>query len=341
MSATSLTSAVKTAAHREGFAAAGVLPAEVSIDQSAFRSWLAAGHNADMAYLARNGDKRQRPGSLVDGARSIICLAVSYSPAAPALGDACVARYARGRDYHKVLTQRCRGLIDALRRLDSGFAGRAFVDTAPIPERSLAAAAGLGWIGRNGCLIVPKLGSYVVLCEIICNLQLEPDGPCDQDKACCDNCSLCVDACPTGAIITNGVVDARLCRSYLTVEHRGPIDPALWAKMDSCLFGCDACQSVCPYNRNLPAGDDELAQPSAAGALTVAEVLTWSADDWDAATRGSTMRRATFDTFVRNAVLAAGNCGGEELIDVLTSLWTSRSDLAGETAWALDRIRGR
>lgn len=334
-------------AREEGFARVGVVSADVSFDESAYRAWLSAGRHGDMAYLARSVAERHAPGQLVEGARSIISLAASYAPGESDAGDAIIARYARGRDYHKVLRRRCRRLMDRLRAIEPSFTGRTFVDTAPIAERQLAAAAGLGWIGRNGCLIANELGSYVVLCEIICNLPLSPDEPCRWD---CGDCRLCIDACPTGAIVADGVVDARLCRSYLTIEHRGRIGPALWPKMGSCVFGCDACQAACPHNTSVPAGDDEFTCPEpvegahpggSVAELTIADVLDWSESDRDASTRGSAMQRATYDMFIRNAVLAAGNNGDCALIGLVTALQTHRAGLAEEIAWALGQIRRR
>lgn len=341
MSETSLTAAVKRIAGEEGFARVGIIAADVSFDDSAYRSWLAAGRHASMDYMSRDVDKRYNPGQLVEGDGSIICLAMSYAPAAGAREDAPIARYARGRDYHKVLKQRCHRLMDRLREVEPGFVGRAFVDTAPVAERSLAVAGGLGWIGRNGCLISPRLGSYVVLSEIICNLSLVADQPCPQVPDGCGDCRACIDACPTGAIVADGVIDARLCRSYLTIEHRQAIDPAMWEKMAPCVFGCDACQAICPHNQGLPPGDEELIGPRAEIAeLTVADVLGWSPDDWDAATRSSAMRRATYEMFLRNAVLTAGGSGDADLAGPLHQLRACRGDLAGEIDWALARIEG-
>ncbi len=375
MSETSLTAAVKRIAGEEGFARVGIVAAGVSFDDSAYRSWLAAGRHASMAYMSRDVDKRYNPGQLVEGASSIICLAISYAPAsswhghpghasqghpAPApqlLQDGTeltsagedthapreiIARYARGRDYHKVLKQRCHRLMDRLRDIEPGFTGRAFVDTAPIAERSLAVAGGLGWIGRNGCLIAPRLGSYVVLGEIICNLPLVADRPCPEVPDGCGDCRACIDACPTGAIVADGVIDARLCRSYLTIEHRQAIDQAMWPKMAPCVFGCDACQAACPHNQGLPPGNEEVIGPRAEVAeLTIADVLGWSVDDWDAATRGSAMRRETYEMFLRNAVLTAGSSGDADLAGPLTLLSGSRPELADEIAWAIGRIDGQ
>ena len=294
-----------------GFASAG--PVERA---QGLREWLDRGFHADMAYMARNLPKRLAPEKLVPGGRSVICLAVSYAPGGepppPAdlspkrrSTDAIVARYAGGRDYHKVLKRRCRDLSDRIREIVPEFEGRAFVDSAPVAERTLAAQAGLGWIGRNGCLIVPGLGSYVVLCEIVCNLDLPADSPLPNG---CEGCGACVEACPTGAIQGNGLVDAGKCISYLTVEHRGPIERSLWAAMDTRIVGCDACQEACPHNRDLPSGDPELrGEGLPLDGACIADMLGWSEDDWDHATRGSATRRATHEMCVRNAVIAAGN----------------------------------
>ena len=302
-SAKQLTEAVKALALEEGFAAVGIASPKADLKADTFARWLEQGFHADMAYMARDVATRHRPTSLVDGARSVICLAVSYAPAEQLTGDAFVARYARGRDYHRACKQRAHRLMDRIRELEPTFEGRAFVDAGPIAERSLAAAAGLGWIGRNGCLIAPGLGSYVVLCEIVCNLSLPADEPVAPQ---CGDCDKCVQACPTGALHADGLVDARRCCSYLTIEHRGEIDPELQALMGDCVFGCDVCQAVCPENRDVPTGDGELAGPrDVLRDLTVRRVLDWTEADWDTATRGSALRRATYEMWLRNARLVA------------------------------------
>lgn len=313
----SLTAAVKSLALEAGFVRVGVAPAGLVPFSQGLQTWLGRQWHGRMGYMAENLATRLRPDLLVDGAQSVICLAVGYSPAAVAACDDeprqgsenvpgpvtdMIARFARGRDYHKVLKKRCHALMDRLRELEPGFAGRAFVDSAPVMERSLAAMAGLGWIGRNGCLFVPGLGSYVLLCEIVCNLRLTPDKPVENQ---CDNCRACVGACPTGALADDGLVDARRCISYLTIEHRQEIDPAYWPQMAGRLFGCDACQEACPHNRELPAGDAELTgQGPPLGGATLADILQWKQEDWDLATRASACRRATCEMWVRNARIA-------------------------------------
>ena len=327
------TDAVKAAAIEAGFARVAVAPVEEA-DGEVFRGWLAQGRHGEMAYLARNVEKRLAPATLVPGSRSVICLAVPYAPATPP-DDTLLARYARGRDYHRVLKKRCHRLMDLIREIAPDFEGRAFVDSAPVMERHLAAEAGLGWIGRNGCLIVPGLGSYVLLCEIVCNLPLRPDS---RVESACRDCDACVGACLTGALADPPLVDARRCISYLTIEHRGPIAPDLRARMGVRLFGCDACQAVCPHNRDLPAGDPELLRDSPLGGAGVAEVLAWTWDDWDVATRGSACRRASHEMFLRNAVIAAVNSGDGSLREALVALRQRCPEMGELTLWALERL---
>ena len=243
-----------------GFVRVGIALAAPSARAERFRRFLALGYHADMAYLARDPSRRCDAGSALDGAVSVICLAISYAPAPGDDPDDAVARYARGRDYHRVLRGRCRRLVAELRKAQPDVRARICVDTAPLLERDLAAAAGLGWIGRNGCLIDHRLGSYLLLGEILTNLPLPPDQPA---KARCGSCRACIDACLTGAITEFGLVDSRRCISYLTIEHRGQIPPQLRAAMGRRIFGCDLCQEVCPFNRRAAAGDAELRGGSA------------------------------------------------------------------------------
>jgi epoxyqueuosine reductase len=228
-------------------------------------------------------------------------------------------------------------MMEAIRRIAPEFRGRAFVDSAPVAERSLAAAAGLGWIGRNGCLIVPGLGSYVVLAEIVCNLELVPDGPLESS---CGDCDACVRACPTGACLGDSLVDARRCLSYLTIEHRGPVGREFWPLWGTRVFGCDACQEACPHNRDLPAGDAGLLDPAwPADETKLAAILGWTQADWDAATTGSVRRRATFEMFLRNAVLAAGCSRDASLAEPLERLYRRCGQLGLEIDWALGALR--
>ncbi len=330
-----LSQTIKDLARRRGFLAAGIASAGPVPHAERLHTWLEQGYCADMAYMRRNLTKRLCPGELVPGARSVICLAASYAPPAQADRDGLVARYARGTDYHTVLKRRCAALIKDIRAIEPDFSGRSFVDSAPIMERSLAASAGLGWIGNNGCLFVEGAGSYCVLAEIVCNLPLQPDPPIPSR---CGDCRNCLAACPTDALRDDGLVDAWKCLSYLTIERRGAIDPDLWPRMGVRLFGCDACQSVCPYNRDLPPGDAELTGTAPLAGAGLAEVLTWSKADWRQATAGAATRRATHQMFLRNAVIAAGNSGDASLADGLRALGASAPQLAGPVRWALAHL---
>jgi epoxyqueuosine reductase len=333
-----------------GFARLGVASSHPVEHADVFREWLAQDYHAQMSYMARNVKKRLCPAQLVEGARSVLCLAISYAPGGeetgptpshpPADARAFVARYARGRDYHRILKSRCYALMDRIRSVEPTFRGRAFVDSAPVAERSLAAAAGLGWIGRNGCLIAPGLGSYVLLCEIVSNLDLPPDAPLEGG---CEGCNACVRACPTGALLGGGLVDARRCVSYLTIEHRGSICTDLRRGLGHRVFGCDRCQEACPHNHCVPAGDPELtALRTPLHDLPLAELLDWTETDWDQATRGSPIRRAKYHALLRNAAVASGNYLAQttntqqtlELIPPLTRL-TDIGPCQAEARWAL------
>ena len=287
-----------------GFARAGVAPVGDLGRAEKFDEWIARGWHGDMAYMELHGEKRRRPEVLVPGAKSVLSLAVGYAPGgddSEPSAPGYIARFARGRDYHKVLKRWCIELMDRIREIAPEFDGRAFADTAPVMERSLAAAAGIGWIGRNGCLIVDGLGSYVVLCEIISNLPLAAGRPVEPACGSCDKCLL---ACPAGALQQDGLIDSRKCLSYLTIEYRGAATEEL-TRHNRGLYGCDLCQEVCPYNRGLPPGAPELTSWNGPE-IRLEDVLEWTAEDWDSLTQGRAIRRAKCNMFVRNAITASG-----------------------------------
>jgi epoxyqueuosine reductase len=319
-----------------GFARVGIAPARPSTQADRFHEFLALGYQADMAYLARNGEARCDVRSVLAGAASVICVAASYAPDPCGEGTEHIARYARGRDYHRVLRSRCRSLVAELSRAEPNLAARICVDTAPVLERDLAAAAGLGWIGRNGCLINREFGSYLLLAEIVTNLPLAPDEPVPKR---CGTCRACVDACPAGAIRESGLVDSRRCVSYLTIEHRGRIPEELRGAMGRWVFGCDLCQEACPFNRRAPAGDAELRGPSELARTPLGAMLDWTHEDWDRATRATAARRAKYEMFLRNAAIAAGNARDPALRAPLARLLRRGSPVLVEAArWALGRL---
>ncbi|UCD75615.1 MAG: tRNA epoxyqueuosine(34) reductase QueG [Phycisphaerales bacterium] len=294
-----------------GFAPAGIARAEPTAYEDELRAWLAAGRNGEMAYLKRHEELLVDPARMVEGARSIICVADRYWNGAhddddrsqnEAVGG--VARYARGDDYHVVIKSRLRRLCDELRQRFPQETFQACVDTVPLLEREHAQRAGLGAVGKNTLLIRRGEGSYFLLGEIVTTLDLEPSEPARPDP--CGPCTRCIDACPTNAI-TPWSVDATRCTSYLTIEHRSAIDPALFPAIDNWIFGCDICQEVCPHNlrKGLPAVHDSYTPRRTA--FDLLEVLNWTEDDRRAAFTKSAMKRARLEMMKRNALIAAGN----------------------------------
>jgi len=305
-----------------GFARAGVCDARPIEHAEELRAWLEAGRHAEMSWLADRVEQRIDPARVLPGASSMILVADQYAtrqdpassePIEDAVGtsEGGVARYARGRDYHKVIKRRLHALCDALRERFPVESFRAFTDTAPIMEREHALRAGLGWIGKHTLLIDPDLGSYTLLGGILTTLHLEP--PVEQRRVAdhCGTCTRCIDACPTDAI-TPYAVDASRCISYLTIEHRSPIDPSLHEPMGRWLFGCDVCQEVCPHNaprRGDATRDGEVnpAYEADRRGFDVLQVLGWSEEDRRSAFTGSAMKRARLEMMKRNAAVVAGN----------------------------------
>jgi epoxyqueuosine reductase len=295
-----------------GFALAGIAPAEPTRWERELRAWLAAGRHGEMGYLERNVEVLVDPVRLLEGARSIVCVADRYHdgapdppppPGAPARGR--IARYARGADYHVVIRKRLHGLCDELRAAFPDERFRTCVDTAPLLEREHAARAGLGAIGKHTLLIDRGLGSYLLTGEVITTMDLAPSAPAEPDP--CGTCTRCLDACPTDAI-TPFSVDATRCISYLTIEHRSPIDPGLAPAVGDWIFGCDVCQEVCPHNQPTERSRDADLHPAYApqrDGFDLLEVLGWTEDARRAAFTGTALKRARLAMMKRNAVLAA------------------------------------
>jgi epoxyqueuosine reductase len=260
LATTVLTDSVKTLALELGFDLVTAGPATPPEHGPALRHWLEAGHAGTMGYLARRVEERLDPARVLPGARSVLCVALNYFQGEPA--DASwrpVARYAWGRDYHDVIGPRLERLAGHLAET-AGAHSRGYVDTGPVLERDLAARAGLGWIGKNTMLLHPQLGSWFFIGVLLTTAELAHDQPL-ADR--CGTCRACLDACPTGAFVAPYVLDARRCVSYLTIEHRGDIEPAARAGMAGWQFGCDICQDVCPWNRKAPVTGESAFAPAA------------------------------------------------------------------------------
>lgn len=295
---------VKSAATSFGFDLCGIAPAEPFAGLERLGEWIDLGRHAEMRWLERSLDKRRDPRLVLDGARSIVSCAVVYNtdqPYSTTLPEdhAAVARYAWGDDYHVVLERRLEA-FEAWLAAESGdgFRSRRYVDTGPLSEKAIAARAGLGWIGKNTCLINERLGSWLFLGEIISTLPLEPD-VLAADR--CGSCTACIDACPTGALVAPYELDARACLSYVTIEHRGDLPEAGAAAIGNHVYGCDVCQDVCPWNRRAAVSADPAWQPRDAWRpAPIAEMASRSDEDLRTAMKGSAMKRAGVKGLRRN-----------------------------------------
>ena len=250
MSKAEISQAIKAKALSLGFADCGFARAEpLPEDATRLREWLNAGHHARMGYMANHFEKRTDPTLLVEGARSVISLLFNYytDKAQKDAEAPVISKYAFGRDYHFVMKERMHQLLAFIQSLQPGTQGRVFVDSAPVLDRAWARKAGLGWIGKNSCLISRKLGSFVFIGEIILNLELDHNQVPESDF--CGSCNRCLEACPTGAILENRTLDSQRCISYQTIENKGAISPELKGRLEGRAFGCDICQDVCPWNR--------------------------------------------------------------------------------------------
>lgn len=252
---------IKENALGEGFGAVGFARAG-RVPEEHIKRWLSNGFHGKMFYMERSLERRLDPSLVLDGVRTIISLIYPYPHQAAVTPDnremGIVARYALGRDYHLILEKKLRKFLGKIQAEYPGVKGRCYVDYGPVSETYWAWRAGLGWIGKNSLLISRELGSWFFLSEILLDAELEPD-PVRPD--CCGSCTACIDACPTGAIIEPGTVDARKCISYLTIEHRSVIPDALKQRLGNRIFGCDICQEVCPWNCEVPDASDTLLEP--------------------------------------------------------------------------------
>jgi epoxyqueuosine reductase len=303
--------AIKERARGIGFDLCGIARADAYPELAFLSEWLDRGYAATMEWMHRSAGKRADVRNVVPGARSVIVTATLYNTDRPYSSDlppevARISRYAWGDDYHDVLKARLDSLLAWMREQSDGrFEGRAYVDTGPVQERVYAQYAGLGWIGKNTCLISPELGSWLFLGEIITTLDLEPD---TQGLEQCGSCTKCLDACPTNALVEPGVLDSTRCLSYLTIEHRGDLPPGDRAAIGTHVYGCDICQEVCPYNRPAPVSDDASWQPRPALDLPrLADLAARSDDEIRAMVTGTPMTRARVAGLRRNLEIAAVN----------------------------------
>ena len=337
---------IRELARECGFELAGVATAEPVDEWEWYREWAAAGYAGEMRYLIdHRADVRGDPRNLLPSARSVICVGKLYQTAWPLTtqfneaGRAWISRYAWGDDYHTELRRGLEQLDRLLRgRCEVPFESRICVDTAPLLERSYARLAGLGWIGKNTCLINQQSGSWFFLGELLVSLAMEPDSP-PPDR--CGTCSRCIDACPTKAIVPGPLghtIDSGLCISYFTIELRGPVPPEQRAAVGSHVFGCDICQDVCPWNRKAPATSDRAFAPRDF-APPLERLAAITPDEFRAMFRGTPIVRAKYAGFLRNVAIAMGNQRDPRFRAPLEKLAVSADALVAEAArWGIEQL---
>lgn len=328
-----------------GFELCGVAPARPHADRVRYLDWVRAGRAGEMGYLTdHRAQLRMDPRNLLSSARSVICVGKLYNgphPYSNVFKDrelGWISRYAWGQDYHDVIRT---GLIGLAQRLETEFGpceSRVCVDTAPILERTYAARAGLGWIGRNTCLINQEKGSWFFLGELLVSHEFEPDQPAP-DR--CGTCTRCIDACPTSALVPEGdryALDARLCISYFTIELRGPVPETMREHVSHHVFGCDICQDVCPWNAAAPVTGE--AQFEAVHAWPpLARMAALTEQEFREMFRGTPIKRARYEGFLRNVAIAMGNARLPQFRDPLQRLAAHPLPLVAEHArWALAQL---
>jgi epoxyqueuosine reductase len=338
---------IKTQAAALGFDLCGIARTGSLPRLARLAEWLDAGHAGDMDYLERSRDERLDPARVLPNVRSVVAVACLYNVDAPSAIDArepgrvAISRYAWGDDYHDVMRERLRALTRWL-AAEAGPGLEAFscVDSGPVQERVLAEAAGLGWIGKNTCLINQQLGSWIFLGEVLVNIELEPDLP-GIDH--CGTCTRCLDACPTGALVAPYVLDSRRCLSYLTIEARGALDDEMRGAIGEQVYGCDICQDVCPWNRRATVSDAPEWQPrDALRYPKLIDLCRLSDDGWRALLKGSAMRRAGVRRIRRSLAYATARLHGEDAAAAREALAAhpSGADADVQTALAWARVGG-
>ncbi|NIM01460.1 MAG: tRNA epoxyqueuosine(34) reductase QueG [Acidobacteria bacterium] len=330
----------------EGFDAVGIAATgRLDRDTAALDAWLDAGHHATLEWMQRYRDTRADPTRLLPGCRSVAVVAMSYWPgeeeARTPPGHARVALYARGRDYHKVMGKRLKR-VGAWLEAETGAATRTFVDTGPVLERGWAQRAGLGWIGKNANLLTRAMGSWLLLGELLTTAELDPDDGPHADH--CGTCTACVEACPTDAIVADGVVDSRACISYWTIEHRGEVPEEKRAGNADWIFGCDICQRVCPWNETHahPVDAERFERRDDLRGLDPLAILAMDEATFRATYSGTPLMRAKWEGMRRNACIVLGNRRDPAALELLHAAAREDPDpvVRSHAAWAIERISG-
>jgi len=341
---TSLKTRIFDKAAELGFCAWGIARADAVPEAGErLKEWIGAGHHGEMGWMEARADQRASPQGLWPDAKSVIALAMSYAPASDpmALAEARdrgrISVYAQGADYHKVVKKALKALGRWLAD-ECGCQLKVFVDTAPVMEKPLSAAAGIGWQGKHSNLLSREHGSWLFLGVIYTTLELEPDRPAEPH---CGSCTRCIEACPTGAIIAPNLVDARKCISYLTIEHAGPIPHEFRAAIGNRIYGCDDCLAVCPWNRfaSEAQANKAFAPRPELAAPALADLLALDDASFRELFSGSPIKRIGVNRMIRNCLIAAGNSGDASLRPAVLSHLDSHDPVIADAArWAIERL---
>lgn len=337
------TLALKTYAKSLGFTDCKICDAKTlkSHDKN-YQNWIEKNFHGEMDYLKTHSPLKTHPKKLLPKAKSIIFVTLNYyQERKPTQKNGQVARYARGRDYHKVFRTKLKKLETYLKRIDPTTQTKFFADSGPLLERQYAEQAGIGFIGKNCNVITLNSGSWILLGEIITSTHLNPDDPADESHGVCGTCTRCIDICPTGALQSDYSIDARKCISYLTIENKGPIPEELRPQIKDWIFGCDLCQEVCPHNfRAKQTTEPDFIKPIAGDELDLKEILEIKTDqEFTQKFQGSPLMRAKRIGLIRNACVVAANQNRTDLIPLLKQLTKSETELIKEHAnWAVSQL---
>jgi epoxyqueuosine reductase len=325
-----------------GFQEIGFTDIDLSKYEHHLKEWIDRNYHGAMSYMAENHDKRCHPEQLVPGTIRVVCVRMDYAldsenslDSMQNTGKAYVSRYARGRDYHKLIRKRLQKLARKIQDVAGPFGYRAFVDSAPVLERALAEKSGMGWIGKNTMLINKQAGSWFFLGELFTDLPLPVDEPVSDH---CGSCSACLDICPTNAFVKPNLLDATRCISYLTIELRTAIPIEFRKPMGNRIYGCDDCQLVCPWNKfSKPSEEKDFTPRHSLDDAQLVDLFAWSEREFLKRTEGSAIRRIGYDCWLRNIAIALGNApSSKEIVGALRSRLNNVSDMVNEhIEWAL------
>ena len=335
-----LTRQIRNQARQLGFDAVGCASAEAIAGQR-FDEWIERGYHGEMGYLARNRKKRLDPSEIVPNARSVLCLALNYRHdyELPYQSPECgvVSRYASGDDYHEVLKKRLQQLLSYIQQLSPGAQGRYYVDTGPVLDKHWASQSGLGWLGKHTNLLSREAGSWFFLGEILLDIELDYDQP---GWDFCGSCTRCIEACPTGAIVDEYLLDSRRCISYLSIELRNEIPEEFRQPMGNLVFGCDICQDVCPWNRKAPLSSlAEFAPREINRAPDLRRLSRLTQEDFSREYSKSPIKRTKWRGLMRNVAVAMGNSGDPDMLADLRRLAQCGDELVESHAeWAIEQI---